>query len=154
MNNYEIDGNPHEKHPDRNRKLIDALHYLDNYLACIFKVTVDVKQNNIGEVTYYTYRSFLNLCNPKSDDPYVDRFLPDKIMTGYAIEMNSTNVTDFGFRSIDELCEALMKANSSRFINIGVKENRIKNDSETIRNELGEGRVLEESELEDLFAIR
>ena len=84
MNNYEIDGNPHEKHPDRNRKLIDALHYLDNYLACIFKVTVDVKQNNIGEVTYYTYRSFLNLCNPKSDDPYVDRFLLDKIMTGYA----------------------------------------------------------------------
>lgn len=128
---------------------VDDLHYLDNYLACIFKVTVDVKQNNIGEVTYYTYRSFLNLCNPKSDDPYVDRFLLDKIMTGYAIEMNSTNVTDFGFRSIDELCEALMKANSSRFINIGVKENRIKNDSETIRNELGEGRVLEESELEE-----
>lgn len=109
-------------------KDVDDLPYLNNYLACIFKVTVDVKQNDIGEVTYYTYQSFLNLYNSKIDYPNADIFLVDEIRAGYEIKRGSTIVTEFGFRSIDELCEVLMKENSSRFINIGVKENRIESD--------------------------
>lgn len=116
-------------------KIITDDYGTKNRLYMVYKVTIDLKEDNYDKFEYYTYVYFDNLYGNEAGIAEDFRYNPYKNSHSSQYTTSTFYLTYPGFEQVDELLDYIISDTGYSIDNIGVKENNLTvGDTETFED--------------------